>query len=85
MKTLYSVLIVLALLSPGISFGADQCRPANAQELTISEVQDYEQIAHCNTVRTDMEPEQELSTFEKIGNALLLATYIAIEIASMRP
>lgn len=83
MKIIYSIVIVLALLSPGVSFGADQCRPANAYELTMAEAQDYEQIAHCNTVRTDIEPEYERSTLEKIGNALLLATYLVVNVASM--
>lgn len=84
MKTIYSALIILALLSPGVSFGADQCRPVNAQELTIAEIQDYEQIAHCNTVRVDAEPE-EYSVFVVVGKVVLLATYLAINVASMRP
>lgn len=84
MKTIYSILIVLVLLSPGISFGADQCIPANANQLTIAEVQDYEQIAHCNMVREDSELEYDYSIAEKIGNFLLAATYLVINVAAMR-
>lgn len=84
MKIICNALVVLALLSPGVSFGDDQCRPVNVQELTIAEIQDYEQIANCNTVRVDSEPE-EYSVLTVVGKVAMLATYLAINVASMRP